>query len=100
MEAAIRRMGRGTAAIRWTKGHATQEHIEQGLSNPVDQYGNDQADKLATMVQGEWKIKEETREYFFTRRTAARVMQRMMIACALARKKAIAEKRDNEMLRG
>ena len=84
MEAAIRKMGNGAAAIRWTKGHATQEHIDQGCSNLVDQYGNDQADKLATMAQGEWKIQDATREYFYTRRIAARIMQRMMVACVLA----------------
>ena len=62
MEAAVRKMGKGAAGVRWTKGHATQEHIDQGYSNPADQYGNDQADKLATMAQRDWEIQAATKE--------------------------------------
>ena len=50
------------------------------------------------MAQGEWKIYEAIMEYFHTRRTVARAMQRMMVACAVARKKAITEARDNEIV--
>ena len=56
MEAAISKLGRGATGIRWTKGHATQEHIDQGYSNQADQHGNDQAEKLATLAQENWKI--------------------------------------------
>ena len=97
MEAAISKLGRGAAGIRWTKGHATQEHIDQGYSNQADQYGNDKADKLATLAQEDWKVNVATKEYFYTRRTAAKVMQRMMVACALARKKAIIHMRDSDI---
>ena len=90
-------MGKGAAGIRWTKGHATQEHIDQGYSSLADQYGNDRADHLATMAQDGWKIQAANKEYFYTRRTAARAMQRMMVACALARKKAMIRARDDEI---
>ena len=97
MEAAVERLGKGAVGIRWTKGHATQQHTDQGYSTLEDQYGNGRADQLATTAQERWKIQEATRENFHTRRTAARVMQRMMVACASARKKAINNARDNEI---
>ena len=94
MGAAIKKLGAGGASIRWTKGHATQEHIDQGLSNPEDQHGNFQADHLATMAQSEWKVEGTIEGYFRTRRRAARTMQRMMIECAIARKEEMIRRKE------
>ena len=42
-------LAKSAQAVRVTKvkGHATQEHINQGVSNPIDKAGNDEADNAA-----------------------------------------------------
>ena len=44
---------KGLQAIRITKtkGHATQEHIDKGLSTPAQALGNSMADKTASLGQ-------------------------------------------------
>ena len=44
---AVRARVIGNQTIRKVKGHATQEHIDQGKSTPYDKDGNDQSDQLA-----------------------------------------------------
>ena len=40
-------MGSSNHDLRKVKGHATQEDIDQGKSNPQDEEGNDASDELA-----------------------------------------------------
>jgi len=35
--------------LTWTKGHATDWHIQQGITSVEDKEGNDQADRVADM---------------------------------------------------
>ena len=84
------------AAIRWTKGHATQQHIDEGYSSLLDQAGNDHADSLATQAQRVRMIEGTIEAYYFIRRRAAHLMQRLMVACALARKKAMIKLKEEE----
>ena len=98
MRGPINRLGPGGSAIRWTKGHATQQHIDEGFSTLADQAGNDRADSLATEAQGTWKIEGTTEAYYFIRRRAAHLMQRMMVACAFARKRATTKAKEDEVI--
>ena len=43
----VRTRGIGNQTLLKVKGHATQEHIDQGKSTRYDKDGNDQSDQLA-----------------------------------------------------
>ena len=54
-EKALRAKGTNAVNLTWVKGHATQQHIDAGVSNPVDKSGNDAADEAAdvgTLLHG------------------------------------------------
>ena len=42
------RAGNNTIQVTWTKGHATEEDMEKGRTNPEEKERNIVADKLAT----------------------------------------------------
>ena len=44
---AVMKRGTGNQSLRKVKGHATEKHVENGISNIEDREGNDTSDKLA-----------------------------------------------------
>ena len=87
MEDAVKAAGEGNVSIRWTEGHAEQQHIDAGVSTPMDKDGNDGADALATRAVETIRVPDQVSRHYHTRRTVAMATQRMMVECAIARKK-------------
>ena len=46
---AVKRKGSKAVKITWVKGHATQEHINKGITTAVNKEGNDKADSVADL---------------------------------------------------
>ena len=44
----LKQRGMGTVRVTKVKGHATEEHVQQGLVQEMHKQGNDQADSAAT----------------------------------------------------
>ena len=47
---AARQKGPSSIRLTWVKGHATQEHIDQGISTPTKKVGNDEADIIKMYI--------------------------------------------------
>ena len=94
-----RRLGLGRVAVRWTKGHATEEDIETGRSTQEDKEGNDAADALATLAVDANRLPPETTGLYHAKRKVAMTVQRMMVACALARKAQMVELKHDRVFR-
>ena len=59
MENQVSRVGTYRVRVRWTKGHITQERIEQGKSTLAEKIGNDGADGLAVKGRKEHLLTEK-----------------------------------------
>ena len=99
MEEAIKAAGKGNVSIRWTKGHAEQQHIDAGVSTPFDKAGNDGADALATKAVDAIRVPEHVSQHYHTRRLVAIATQRMMVECAMARKEEMVRLKHDRRLR-
>ena len=94
-----KRLGLGRVAVRWTKGHATDEDIEAGRSTQEDKEGNDAADALATVAVDNSRLPSEITKLYYAKRKVAMTVQKMMVACALARKTKMAELKHDRVFR-
>lgn len=86
---AIKAKGPASVRISWVKGHASQDHIDAGVTSVEDKAGNDQADLVAdeaTALYGvdlnniaKWYAQRAKAYYWFMRKVAHHIVEAYII---------------------
>ena len=79
MDDIIKAKGPQSLRVTWTKGHATEEHIQQGKSTPLRKLGNDKADQAADKGVGQHTdgLLDLTHYYIAKQRVAIALLARI-----------------------
>ncbi len=93
----VQRLGEDRVRVRWTKGHATPEDIEQGKSTERDAQRNEEADNLVQAGMQGWAIPKWQCDLYFQTRRVAILTHRMYIAVLQARMKSKMEREMQEV---